>query len=121
VRLFIEQVLVVANMILSSDVYSSGFGTTACSICEGDLHDLTILTPKSFQESALGPAGSATSQLLQALSFLSSQWLIALAYSFLAAAVTLGFGISGFSSFPEATHQRPLAFKALVMSSFYDS
>ena len=36
--LFIEQVLVVADMILSFDVYSSDVDTTVCSIDEEDLH-----------------------------------------------------------------------------------
>ena len=33
----------------------------------------------------------------------------------------LDSGASGFSSHPEVIIQRPLAFKALVMSSFHDS
>ncbi len=36
--LFIEQVLVVANMILSFDVYSSDVDATTCSIDEEDFH-----------------------------------------------------------------------------------
>jgi len=69
----------------------------------------------------LGPCSILKLIIPQALSFLAFQWLIALAYSFLAAALALGFGISDFSSFPEVNHQRPLDFRALMASILHDS
>ncbi len=69
----------------------------------------------------LGPCSMLKVITPQALSFLSSQLRIVLTYFFLAAVLDSESGITGFSSFPEVTHQRPLAFRVLVISTFHDS
>ncbi len=57
----------------------------------------------------------------QALSFLSFQLRIVLTYFFLTAVLDSESGIIGFFSFFEVIHQRPLAFRVLIISTFHDS